>query len=486
MDCIITRRKKQRVCGSNRKPVQVRIQRRRIENIYPAPENEVLYRPITADDPEIQSLTKSVKEKGILEPLIVTADGYVVSGNRRLVAARLSGLATVPCRVLKLRRSDNPDRFVELLREHNRQRIKSNDELMREAVVDVNPDLAYLELLDYRRSQNHLDHDLEVIDLRGHKGRHKISKAKEPFLRAAIKVIDDLKIFWPLSVRLVHYKLLNNPPLRHTKKPDSVYDNTLHSYRDLDDLLVRARLFRRVPMSAIDDETRPCETWPVDRSTQPFITQSLNNFLRNYWRDLLQSQPAHIEVVCEKMSMASVIKAVCMEFVIPYTIGRGYCCLPRRAQMVERFKKSGKDKLIVLMLSDHDPDGKVIASSFARTLRDDFGITNIEPIQAALTFEQVESLNLPPQMKAKKDSPNYKKFIKEHGRNVFELEAVNPTDMQNILQGAIEQVLDLDAFYHEREAEKKDNAFLAGVRKNVCNMLKDLPTPDDDGGGSDD
>jgi hypothetical protein len=37
--------------------------------------------------------------------------------------------------------------------------------------------------------------------------------------------------YWPLTVRQVHYLLLNDPPLRHDKKPGSVYVNDKASYK---------------------------------------------------------------------------------------------------------------------------------------------------------------------------------------------------------------------------------------------------------------
>ena len=92
------------------------------------------------------------------------------------------------------------------------------------------------------------------------------------------------------------------------------------------------------------------------------------------------------------------------------TIGRGYCSLRPRSDIAERFHKSGKDRLVLLMLSDFDPDGEEIAHSFARSLRDDFGIQRIEPIKVALTAEQVKEFDLPPAMKAKKKSSQYKRF----------------------------------------------------------------------------
>ena len=52
--------------------------------------------------------------------------------------------------------------------------------------------------------------------------RKQISKAKMPFLEAALRVIEAQREFWPLSVRQVHYRLLGAAaPLKHASKPDS-------------------------------------------------------------------------------------------------------------------------------------------------------------------------------------------------------------------------------------------------------------------------
>ena len=77
-----------------------------------------------------------------------------------------------------------------------------------------------------------------------------------------------------------------------------------------------------------------------------------------------------------------------------------------------RFKRSGKKKLILLMLTDFDPDGEQIAASFARSMRDDFGLVNVHAVGVAVTAEDVELYNLPSDLDAKPSSPTYSEFIK--------------------------------------------------------------------------
>jgi hypothetical protein len=161
------------------------------------------------------------------------------------------------------------------------------------------------------------------------------------------------------------------------------------------------------------------------------------------------------------------------------TTGRGYCSLPPRYAMAQRFWRSGKRTLIVLMVSDFDPDGEEIAHSFARSMRDDFGIGSIHPVKVALTAEQVKTYKLPPVMKAKETSVHHGKFTAKHGQNVFELEALPPAELQKVVRDALDRVIDVGAFNAELEAEKKDAAFLAGVRREVGEKMAGM----DFGGG---
>jgi hypothetical protein len=69
-------------------------------------------------------------------------------------------------------------------------------------------------------------------------------------------------------------------------------------------------------------------------------------------------------------------------------------------------------------------------------MRDDFGLEDVHAVKAALTAEQVKEFKIPPAQTAKKKSSRYKKFVAEHGTNVFEVEALAPEVLQSILRGA--------------------------------------------------
>ena len=449
---------------------QVAISQLGLGECRPSPENDTLYRPIDPGDPDLLALAESIVHQGLLEPIVVTLDGWIVSGHRRREAARLAGLESIPCRVLDVRRTDDVDAFVKLLREFNRQREKSHDERLRECLIDVNPEEAYRNLKEHRRQAARVD--TAAMELAPAKARPKISKAKRPMLAAAMKVIADLRDFWPLSLRKIHYGLLNNPPLKHASKPDSTYQNDLLSYQNLSGLLIRARLDGHVPMDAIDDETRPVTVWLVDAECTGFIRRELDGLLKGYSRDLLQSQPNHIEIVGEKKTLSTILKPVASEFCIPLTLGGGYCSYPPRQAIAERFRKSGKTKLVLLLLTDFDPDGMNIAESFAQSMKRDFKIESVHAARVALTSGQVIEHRLPARMKAKTGSSQCEKFVEKYGDDVHELEALSPEALQKILRDAIESTIDVNAFNREIDAERADSIHLDSLRRLIHQNMK--------------
>jgi hypothetical protein len=329
---------------------------------------------------------------------------------------------------------------------------------------------AYESLIEHREERAKTK--VRGLDMGQTKHRAAISSAKQPFLDGIISVLNENRNYWPLSDRQIHYRLLNAPPLRHAGKPGSAYQNDMASYKSLVDLLTRARLEGQVPMDAISDETRPVAIWTVWPDVTGFVRSELNGVLKNYWRDLMRSQPCHVELLVEKNTVAGLVKDVAMSFCIPVTSGRGFCSLPPRNDMAKRFRASGKEKLIVLIISDFDPDGEEIAASFARSMRDDFGIASLCPHKVALTNEQVRRFKLAPQMLAKEGSTNYEKFVTKFGRNVYELEALPPDRLQELVKRAIDSVIDRDAFNAELDRERQDAAQLEGLRLTLTETLK--------------
>jgi hypothetical protein len=390
----------------------------------------------------------------------------------------MAGLKFVEVRfVEEVRKYSTADEWKRILASYNLQRIKPLAVRMREAALAIDPDIAYRELLAHREK---LDRDCPpAMAITGTKTRSQIGPNKMPMLNAALKIIDDMREFWPLTVRQVHYGLLNDPPLRNASKGKqrSVYLNNMKCYEDLCELLTRARLFGLVDWESITDETRPTSGLRFCKDAAQFFDIESYRFLRGYRRDLLQSQSDHIELVIEKMTVGGIIEPIANKYCLPTTTGRGYCSIDPRYQIVQRYRRSGKDRLKLLIVSDFDPDGDEIAESFARSIRDDFGIAGVMASKILLRQDQVQAFGIPANgTEAKESSSKFKKFVARYGSaEAFELEAVPPKLMQSTVTEAIESTIDLAAFYRELDQEKNDAAYLQTVKNHVADSFIGMP-----------
>lgn len=441
-----------------------------LKSISPSPENDAIYGAIDTTDLDLVNLANDIANDGVREPLQVSRDGWIVSGHRRYAAASLVAIEMVPVRVLDLWRCDHSElEWQRILRAHNHQRVKPAAVRLKEAMLDIDADLAYEQLVNAREE---IDRNAPPqIEVRGTKTRSEISDRKQPMLQAAIRVIEGLRDYWPITVRHCHYGMLNHSVVRNTSKgkQGSLYGNDRESYGDLCNLLTRARLLGLVPWEAIKDETRPTSGLRFNRDVAGFFDLEAHHFLRGYRRDLLQSQPDHVELIVEKLTVQSIIEPVANRYCVPMTVGRGYCSIDPRYEIVRRYKCSGKDRLKLLIASDFDPDGDEIAESFVRSIRDDFDVDGVTASKILLRKDQVDAWGLPDNgLEAKTGSKNFKKFVAKHGtEKVYELEAVPPPLMQSTIEEAITATIDIAAFNREVEQEKKDAQRLQAMKNSL-------------------
>jgi hypothetical protein len=302
-----------------------------------------------------------------------------------------------------------------------------------------------------------------------------ITAAKMPMLQAALTVLRGvLRPYLPVSVRKIHYELLNLCPLFNADDPTRHYSNTRSDYQNLSDLLTRARVCGLLPWPWITDDTRPCLVWVRWATVHAFVEDKRQAFLQGYHRNLLQSQPDHVEIVCEKNTVHNIIVPVAMAYGVTVMSGRGFADIGSVRDIAERYRASKKARLILVALTDHDPEGEQIVQTVGGILWRDFGVTprHLEISKVAITAEQVRLLDLPPDMDAKMSSSNYAKFAARYGTAAFELEALAPQMQQDLLRHALDSVLTLSAFEAEQARERTEQARLAQLRARLGPLLQ--------------
>lgn len=444
-----------------------------VRELVPSPENAILYRERTLDDSDFLRLTQSILREGVQAPLLVSKDGWIVSGHQRQKGAIEAERYLVPVIYLTIKRQDyTSDEWLAVLREHNAGREKKFDELVREKLIDIDPDDAIAHIVDDRikRSRSRV----ATIDI-GSKEMKRcgISEAKRSMADAVLSVIQMLDAYLPVSLRAIHYRLLSQVVWRNSISKLR-YQNDRNSYQDLSDLLTRMRLSGEVDWGAISDETRPVTRWSCWKSGADFISEKAVSFLKGYSRDLLQSQPMHFEIVVEKLTVQNFIESVAMRYRMPMVVMRGNSSIDARHQIYERFRASGKNKLFLFCLGDCDADGDSIVDSTLRSMRDDFHLRDVDGTRVAMTHAQADGLNLPKMLDAKTTSPNYGKFVAKHKRSdCYELDAVDPDVMQGWTDAAIRSVIDIEAFNHEVEQQKAEAKEILARRQTVLRIMNE-------------
>jgi hypothetical protein len=158
-----------------------------VAQIQVSPENDLLYEPFGVANSDDAALVLSIKELGVQEPLTLSNDGFLLSGHRRLAAAKYLRLETVPVRFKDVNFTElsKPERLEEL-RSFNQQRDKTPGEKIREHLLQIDPQEAYSELCRKRVTQQ-LEAVTSNVDVGPEKTRVRITVDK--FMEAAQKVI---------------------------------------------------------------------------------------------------------------------------------------------------------------------------------------------------------------------------------------------------------------------------------------------------------
>ena len=438
--------------------------------IVPSPENDEVYGAVGFDETMLQ-LISSIKLRGLEEPIIVSADNYIISGHRRYFACVKLGLDEIPIRRKHFSRSEELEHWPKILTEYNPQRVKNARSLLKEALMRHADEPQQL-LRRYRKES--VDVDATFADVSGTKVIEDIGDRQAEFLNACVDVVNRLKKFWPLQVRQIHYNLLNNPPLtqvvkRSTKPKDHWrYRNTQDCYNRLVNLLVPARYHGHISWNAIDDPTRPQFENSGFRSLAEYIEQEMESFLCDYHLDRQLSQPRHIEVLGEKNTLLQTLKPICEEFYVPLTIGRGCCSHPVWRDIAGRFRRSGKERMSLLVLSDYDAAGFYLAEDAARSLRDLWEIP-LDFQRVGVNREQIDEQELQGDFNPEKaEGAKLKKFVERTGSNQsWEIEALDPNYLQEQVRRAILENLDKDAYEETIAQENSDVDQLAEIRSGI-------------------
>jgi len=103
------------------------MEKRKISDLHRHPLNSRIY----SDKPDA-GLIESIRENGVMVPVVITPDNQVISGHRRVAACKVVGVVDVP---VTIRSFENDEDATEAVVHYNRQRAKTNEQRAREAAA---------------------------------------------------------------------------------------------------------------------------------------------------------------------------------------------------------------------------------------------------------------------------------------------------------------------------------------------------------------
>lgn len=280
---------------------------------------------------------------------------------------------------------------------------------------------------------------------------------------------------YDLTVRQLYYQFVSRDLIR----------NTQSEYKRLAGIISDARLAGLIDWNSIVDRTRNVRRLSHWDSPRDIIRTTSNAFNIDRW----EKQPIRIMCLIEKDALVGVFEPVCQEYDVPLLSCRGYTSQSEMWSVAQTLGGYLADdqRILILHFGDHDPSGLDMTRDIRERLQN-FLFTDwvvherktggddssdaflnrmtveqqagngwhqrIEVRRMALTYDQIGQYNPPPNP-AKETDVRFAGYQRQYGDESWELDALEPTVLGDLVRRAIESEYDLD-LWNDAEQEERD------------------------------
>jgi hypothetical protein len=213
-----------------------------------------------------------------------------------------------------------------------------------------------------------------------------------------------------------------------------VIPNNLRSYKNLGNLVSRARRAGRINWFSIVDRGRTIHGYSSWSTPADIINSAAEGFQLPLWATTFQAYRPQVWV--EKDALSDVVARACTRFRVPYLACKGYpsdSVLWEGAQNMIRQSRTGHIP-VVLHLGDHDPSG-------------------------------LDQYNPPPNP-AKTTDARFEGYMAEYGDESWELDALPPDVLAGVIESNLAPYVDVDAWEQGEAEEENERERLRVIVRN--------------------
>jgi hypothetical protein len=259
-------------------------------------------------------------------------------------------------------------------------------------------------------------------------------------IRAARDIAEEMQ---PITVRGIGYKLFTRKLIASMAR---------NEMQRVSRLLVQAREQGTIPWEWIVDETRSLECVPTWANPDAYARATARDYRRDPWHQ----QPLRVEVWSEKGTVRGVLKPVLDQYAIGFRVMHGFGSATAVYDVAQ--DGDGRD-LVALYVGDYDPSGLFMSLEDLPERLRKYNGDHIMLERIALTRDHTRAL---PSFEAaeKRKDPRYPWFIKNHGHECWELDAMDPRELRDCVETNIKALIESDLWEDCERVNEEERASL--------------------------
>lgn len=267
-----------------------------------------------------------------------------------------------------------------------------------------------------------------------------------------------------LTLRQLYYQFVSR----------DLIPNTERSYKNLGNLVSKARLAGMLDWDAIEDRGRRPDTPQQFRDVAHLVEVAINAYKLPRWG----GQRWYAELWVEKAALAGVLEPLARKWHVTLMVNKGYSSTSALYESAQRFLANAPSRengdydrdtpceRALFYLGDHDPSGEDMVRDIHDRLRLFTGGLPILVEKLALTMKQIEQYDPPPNP-AKMSDSRASKYVDKHGDESWEVDALEPSVLQEIINDAFENIVDQDLMEKIELREERDKVRLRKAAKQL-------------------